>query len=679
MKKKKTLIIFLLVLLFIGGVAFYFYFIKTDKKTTLTANEKNWIENNKNSLIDLAIPSDVPVLSNNGEGVIFDFLTDLEKNTGLEFNKLSYTSKEKPTSNYIIKVDNNKAGKDILIYRDNYVLVSKNNIKFISPNEINNVIIGVLEDDKDKIEKALPGIGTVTYKEYKDKETMFSDMTNNLVDIIALPRLANLDKIIASKNLNIAYNISEYTNDYVLSLGSESTLNNILTKYFKKWSKENLKENFNSNLISDYFTAKKIEEQERVKFRSKRYKYGFTVNSPFDVTLAGVLRGFNSSFLNDFSKAANIEIDYKQYSNLSTLEKDFSENNLDIIFDYNENNTYNMDVYNTISVYDEKISIITDQNTDIAINSVNSLAGEKIYVIRNSKIAKYLNEKGIKIKPFNSINDLISNLGKNDLAAIDYYSYDYYVRNELNNFKNIYSFNLDSDYNFISRNTNDNKTFTELLDFYLSFIDSNQALNNSYRDLLNYNNSNKIFKILIVLFSTVLLVLFGILIGKFLKKNRNPHPKLSKTDKLRYIDNLTSLKNRDYLNDNIYDWENSNIYPQAIIIIDLNNIAYINDNFGHSEGDKVIVEAAGILISNQLPNSEIIRTSGNEFLIFALEQDEKKVITYIRKLNKEFKNISHGFGAAVGYSIITDEIKTIDDAVNEATLDMRNNKEESKE
>ena len=49
----------------------------------------------------------------------------------------------------------------------------------------------------------------------------------------------------------------------------------------------------------------------------------------------------------------------------------------------------------------------------------------------------------------------------------------------------------------------------------------------------------------------------------------------------------------------------------------------------------------------------------------------------IEELSKEFKELSHGFGAAVGYSMITDGIKTIDDAVNEATLDMRNNKEES--
>ena len=152
--------------------------------------------------------------------------------------------------------------------------------------------------------------------------------------------------------------------------------------------------------------------------------------------------------------------------------------------------------------------------------------------------------------------------------------------------------------------------------------------------------------------------------------------KLSKADKLRYIDSLTSLKNRKYLNDNISNWDNSEAYPQSIIIIDLNNIAYINDNFGHAEGDKVIALGAGILINNQLSDSEIVRTNGNEFLIFTIGHDEKTIISYIRKLNKEFKELSHGFGAAIGYSMINDEIKTIDDAINEATIDMRNNKEE---
>ena len=118
------------------------------------------------------------------------------------------------------------------------------------------------------------------------------------------------------------------------------------------------------------------------------------------------------------------------------------------------------------------------------------------------------------------------------------------------------------------------------------------------------------------------------------------------------------------------------VYPQSVIIIDLNNVAYINDNFGHKEGDKVISEGASVLVNNQLSDSEIIRTNGNEFLVFTIGHDERDIITYIRKINKGLRELSHGFGAAIGYSMIYDEIKTVDDAINEATSDMRSNKVE---
>ena len=113
-----------------------------------------------------------------------------------------------------------------------------------------------------------------------------------------------------------------------------------------------------------------------------------------------------------------------------------------------------------------------------------------------------------------------------------------------------------------------------------------------------------------------------------------------------------------------------------LCVDDLNNVAYINDNYGHTEGDEVIKQAANILILNQMENSEIIRTNGNEFLVYLVGYEEKQVITYMRKLGKELKDLKHGFGAAIGYSMINDAIKTIYDAINEATLDMRNNKEE---
>ena len=144
---------------------------------------------------------------------------------------------------------------------------------------------------------------------------------------------------------------------------------------------------------------------------------------------------------------------------------------------------------------------------------------------------------------------------------------------------------------------------------------------------------------------------------------------------MKFIDVMTSLKNRNYLNYNIKTWEDNVIYPQSIVIIDLNNIKYINDNYGHAEGDEVIKRAAAILINNQQENTDIVRTDGNEFLVYMVGYDEKQVIEYTRKISKDLKELPHGFGATLGYSMITDDVKTIDDAINEATLSMRQAKE----
>ena len=125
-------------------------------------------------------------------------------------------------------------------------------------------------------------------------------------------------------------------------------------------------------------------------------------------------------------------------------------------------------------------------------------------------------------------------------------------------------------------------------------------------------------------------------------------------------------------------WEDCEVFPQAIVMVDLNNVKYVNDNYGHEEGDQLIIKAASILVNTQLENSEIIRTDGNEFLIYLIGYSERQIAMYAKKLTKEMRNLPHEFGAAIGYSMIKDEIKTIDDAINEATLEMITNKEEYK-
>ena len=82
-----------------------------------------------------------------------------------------------------------------------------------------------------------------------------------------------------------------------------------------------------------------------------------------------------------------------------------------------------------------------------------------------------------------------------------------------------------------------------------------------------------------------------------------------------------------------------------------------------------------MLIKTQLDNSDIIRTDGNEFVVYLVGYSQKQLTNYIHKLNKELKKLPYNYGAEFGYSMIIDDIKTIEDALNEATKALKKQKE----
>ena len=116
-----------------------------------------------------------------------------------------------------------------------------------------------------------------------------------------------------------------------------------------------------------------------------------------------------------------------------------------------------------------------------------------------------------------------------------------------------------------------------------------------------------------------------------------------------------------------------------ILIIGIITQYILNDTLGYEEGDKQIKALANALIKTQLDYTDIIRTDGNEFLIYMIGYSQKQVVSYIHKLNKEFKRLPYDYGAEFGYSMIMDDLKTIEDAINEATQEMKKQKKEKNE
>ena len=678
MTKKQVIItsITLIVILILGWV-FYYFFLNQDEKSTLTIVEKKWIEKNKNNIVDIGIINNIPIFNYDGEGVFFEFIKKIEKDTGLEFNEISYDLGSTETPEYAFKIKEKADDNDISIYEDNYAIVSKNKVVYNDLEDIPAMTIGVTKNNLENINFYLYDNKNIQYKVFDNETSLFNEINSNnsSVQAIVVPKTIYLNYINKNK-LNINYNITDAKLNFVLSLGNEKKLNTIIKKYYKKWYKDEYKEQYNKYFLSNYFNFNNIYEDKVAKFRSKQYNYGFISYAPFSTSVDGKLVGISNEYMSQFASLANIEIKYKEYKSLHDLIKDFNENKIDLFFNTSSQNKFDMDVYNTISAVDENISIVTHENNDIIIKSLSSLKDKEVYVIAGSQAVSHLKGYGIVTREVNNFDNILDKLNEDSIIAIDTKAFDIYRHNKLDKFKIAYSFSLKNNYSYAIRDIKDNEVFSKFFNFYISFVDGKKIENNITYDMYVPKVKNHLLQYLLgfVIGCGVVVAGITIIVKKPFKKNRKSI--ISKENKIKYIDMLTSLKNRNYLNSAIEKWDESEIYPQTIMIIDLNNIAYINDNYGHEEGDNVIKQAANILITTQVENSEIMRTNGNEFLVYMVNYDEKQVITYIRKLTKEFKELSHGFGAAIGYSMITDGLKTIDDAINEATLDMKSNKEE---
>ncbi len=298
-------------------------------------------------------------------------------------------------------------------------------------------------------------------------------------------------------------------------------------------------------------------------------------------------------------------------------------------------------------------------------------------MLGNDSLYNYFkNNSRANIETFDNLDDLIKNAGSRAIV-VDSEIYSYYQNNKFKKLKLIYKDNMTNDYKFMVKN--DNKAFYNLFNYIINtnsyYNYRNSGIENLNASILEDSTFEQFYTIVLIIIFTPLIIIG---ITYLILKHKKAKKKVKITDRQKYTDMLTSLKNRNYLNAKMQEWEDCEVFPQSIVIVDLNNVKYVNDNYGHEEGDQLIIKAAGVLVNTQLENSEIIRTDGNEFLIYLVGYSDRQMSTYTKKLSKEMKNLPHEFGAAIGYSMITDEIKTIDDAINEATLEMITNKEEYK-
>ncbi len=665
-KRRNIIIAFIAIIVLVFGFFGTLYYI-TNTVNNYSFTEKRWINENVDKTFDIYVEPLLPVFSYDGSGVFYDFINALKENTGLNLNVIT-TDEEGIKLNNKNSVDDN----DIVIYKDHYIVSGNAVINKLS--DLENKKIGVIKTDTNTVKYYLTEYDSIQISEYDDFSALETAYINKQIDYMVIPMYKYMNEIV-SNNYEIQYHLDGLYSYYCLDLSdkTDENLNSIMSKFYYRYqdkANSNIKEYF----LNLYYDTKKYTELQKDSITNEDILVGYIDNIPYEGMIGNDFTGLTNTYLSKFSSMTGVTYKYIEYKDTKELGEALKNKKIDIALNYYSLSNENYDNSKTLGSTEYVVLAHVDNN--LVVNSLYSLTNEHIDMLNNMNLKYNMASKNLfEINDYPSVKTLLKNINEDSIIIIEKEVYDYYKDSSLKKYSIRYIDSVKLNNSFLLKK--DNTSLNSLFDFYLSTLSSNEVKNESVLGVIQTLKNNRIFNFII---SNLLYIVIGILVISFIIygiiKKVMVTKKIKKEDRLYYFDAMTNLKNRNYLNDNIDFWSSTKVYPQAIIIIDINKLKSLNDKEGHEAGDNQIKAVASVLIKTQRDNSEIMRTDGDEFMIYLVGHDEKKIVTYIHKLNREFASVlpNKDHGVSIGYTMILNEQMTIDDAINDTLVKISKSK-----
>ena len=113
--------------------------------------------------------------------------------------------------------------------------------------------------------------------------------------------------------------------------------------------------------------------------------------------------------------------------------------------------------------------------------------------------------------------------------------------------------------------------------------------------------------------------------------------------KMALTDDLTKLYNRRgffLLGEQYLELSRRLRRKSFLLYIDIDNMKWINDNLGHSEGDRALIEVASILRKTSRKSDVLARIGGDEFALLGLETGSNSYTALIERIREkiEYRN-----------------------------------------
>jgi len=149
---------------------------------------------------------------------------------------------------------------------------------------------------------------------------------------------------------------------------------------------------------------------------------------------------------------------------------------------------------------------------------------------------------------------------------------------------------------------------------------------------------------------------------------------------LSYNDELTDLYNRRFFDAELEKMNKSRRLPVSIVIGDLDGLKAVNDNYGHTEGDKYLKYMAGVLKNVVRDEDVVARIGGDEFGIILPTTNKKaaqevcnRIKNKCREVTKN-KDLDIALKISLGHHTVHNKKDSLFECLNQADHEMYKNK-----